>query len=167
MTGWMGIGLIRACLRRDRRSLLETLAQQLEGEINPYWNTNRGEDRRPSPQPGVENPYWRLDPMPVNDPDGEPLGHALHMVVYPGVERDPDAVGSPALAADEPFRMLEMAHFETTAAVDAFGKEFNGYLVPGLLGSPNWLRRWHGWKDCLLSGKRSKGTKLKRTRTLN
>jgi hypothetical protein len=114
----------------------ETLAQQLEGEINPYWNTDGEKIEDPAPQPGVENPYWRLDPIPVNDPDGEPLGHALHMVVYPGVERDPDAVGSPAMAADEAFRMLEMAHFETTAAVDAFGKEFNGYLVPGLLDGP-------------------------------
>lgn len=114
----------------------ETLAQQLEGEINPYWNTDGEKIEDPAPQPGVENPYWRLDPIPVNDPDGEPLGYALHLVVYPGVERDPDAVGSPALAPDEPFRMLEMAHFETTAAVDAFGKEFNGYLVPGLLDGP-------------------------------
>ena len=27
-------------------------------------------------------------------------------------------------------------HFETTAAADKFGKEFNGYLVPGLLDGP-------------------------------
>jgi len=114
----------------------ETLAQQLEGEINPYWNTDGEKIEDPAPQPAVENPYWRLDPIPVNDPEGEPIGHALHMVVYPGVERDPDAVGSPAMSADEPFRMLEMAHFETTAAVDAFGKEFNGYLIPGLLDGP-------------------------------
>ncbi len=114
----------------------ETLAQQLEGEINPYWNTDGEKIEDPMPQPAVENPYWRLDPIPVNDPEGEPLGHALHMVVYPGVERDPDAVGSPAMAEDEPLRILEMAHFETTEAVDAFGKEFNGYLIPGLLEGP-------------------------------
>jgi hypothetical protein len=114
----------------------ETLAQQLEGEINPYWNTDGEKIEDPAPQPEVENPYWRLDPIPVNDPEGEPLGHALHMVVYPGVERDPDAVGSPAMAADEPFKMLEMAHFETTEAVDRFGKDFNGYLIPGLLEGP-------------------------------
>ncbi|MEZ4672240.1 MAG: hypothetical protein R3E39_30405 [Anaerolineae bacterium] len=113
----------------------ETLAQRLEGEINPYWNTNGEKIEDPAPQPAVENPYWRLDPIPVNDPEGEPLGHALHMVVYPGVERDPDAVGSPAMA-DEPFRMLEMAHFETPEAVDKFGKDFNGYLIPGLLEGP-------------------------------
>jgi|GEM_PF-521131 len=114
----------------------ETLAQRLEGEINPYWNTDGEKIEDPTPQPAVENPYWRLDTIPVNDPEGEPLGYALHMVVYPGVERDPDAVGSPAMSADEPFKMLEMAHFETTAAVDAFGKEFNGYLIPGLLDGP-------------------------------
>jgi len=114
----------------------ETLAQRLEGEINPYWNTDGEKIEEPAPQPGAENPYWRLDPIPVNDLEGEPLGHALHMVVYPGVERDPDAVGSPTITADEPFKMLEMAHFETTAAVDAFGKEFNGYLIPGLLDGP-------------------------------
>lgn len=114
----------------------ETLAQRLEGEINPYWNTDGEKIEDPAPQREVENPYWRLDPIPVNDPDGEPLGHALHMVVYPGVERDPDAVGSPAMAVDEPFRMLEMAHFETTEAVDRFGKDFNSYLIPGLLEGP-------------------------------
>jgi hypothetical protein len=114
----------------------ETLAQQLEGEINPYWNTDGEKIEEPAPQTEVENPYWRLDPIPVNDPDGEPLGHALHMVVYPGVERDPDAVGSPAMTADEPFRMLEMAHFETPEAVDRFGKDFNSYLIPGLLDGP-------------------------------
>ncbi len=114
----------------------ETLAQQLEGEINPYWNTDGEKIENPAPQPEVENSYWRLDPIPVNDPDGEPLGHALHMVVYPGVERDPDAVGSPAMAADEPFKMLEMAHFESPEAVDKFGKDFNSYLIPGLLDGP-------------------------------
>lgn len=101
----------------------ETLAQQLEGETIP------------EPE-AVENPYWRMETLPVNDPDGEPLGHALHMVVYPHVEHDPERIGAPAMAADEPFRMLEMAHFETTEAADRFGKEFNGYLMPGLLEGP-------------------------------
>ncbi|KXK54698.1 MAG: hypothetical protein UZ13_00060 [Chloroflexi bacterium OLB13] len=111
----------------------ETLAQQLEGEINPYWNT----DGETIPEPeGVVNPYWRMDTLPVNDPDGKPLGHALHMVVYPNIEHDPDAVGTPAMAADEPFQMLEIAHFETIGAVDRFSKEFNGYLMPGLLEGP-------------------------------
>ncbi|MEZ4666564.1 MAG: hypothetical protein R3E39_01370 [Anaerolineae bacterium] len=114
----------------------ETLAQRLEGEINPYWNTDGEKIEDPAPQPGVENPYWRLDPIPVNDPDGESLGHALHMVVYPGVERDPDTSGNPVMPEDEPFKMLEMAHFESPGAADKFGKEFNGYLIPGLLDGP-------------------------------
>ncbi|MBZ0280784.1 MAG: hypothetical protein K8L97_08575 [Anaerolineae bacterium] len=114
----------------------ETLAQQLEDEINPYWNTDGEKIEDPVPQAEVENPYWRLDTLPVNDPAGEPLGHALHMVVYPGLERNPEAVSSPAMPEDEPFRMLEMAHFETTAAADKFGKEFNGYLIPGMLDGP-------------------------------
>jgi hypothetical protein len=114
----------------------ETLAQQLQNEINPYWNTDGEKIEDPAPQMGVENPYWRLDSIPVNDQDEEPLGHALHMVVYPGVERDPDAAGSPAMLEGEPCRMLEMAHFETTTEADKFGKEFNGYLIPGLLDGP-------------------------------
>ncbi len=112
----------------------ETLAQQLENETNPYWNTE-GEVIDEPEQP-AQNPYWRLDTIPVNDPEGEPLGHALHMVVYDGVEHDPERVGTPPMAEDEPFRMLEMAHFETTEAADKFGKEFNGYLMPGLLEGP-------------------------------
>jgi hypothetical protein len=111
----------------------ETLAQRLEGEINPYWNT----DGETIPEPAAaDNPYWRMETLPVNDPDGEPLGHALHMVVYPNVEHDPERVGTPVMAEDEPFRMLEMAHFETNEAADRFGVEFNGYLMPGLLEGP-------------------------------
>jgi len=122
--------------RQGPQDRFETLAQQLEGEINPYWNTDGEKIEDSAPQREVENPYWRLDPIPVNDPDGEPLGHALHMVVYPNVEHDPEVVGSPAMAADEPFKMLEMAHFESPEAVDKFGKDFNGYLIPGLLDGP-------------------------------
>ncbi|QPC83617.1 hypothetical protein G4Y79_04335 [Phototrophicus methaneseepsis] len=81
-------------------------------------------------------PYWRLEALPVHDLEGEPLGHALHIVVYDGVQHDPETVGSPPIVDDEPFRMLEMAHFETTEAADKFGKEFNGYLMPGLLEGP-------------------------------
>lgn len=40
------------------------------------------------------------------------------------------------MAADEPFKMLEMAHFESSEAVDKFGKDFNGYLIPELLDGP-------------------------------
>ncbi len=114
----------------------ETLAQQLESEINPYWNTAGEQIEDPTPEARVEYPYWRLDPIPVSEPNGEPLGQALHMVVYPAVERNPDAVGSPTMATDEPFKLLEMAHFETSEAVDKFSKEFNSFLVPGLLDGP-------------------------------
>ena len=114
----------------------ETLAQQLENETNPYWNTEGEVIDEPEPEPSAQNPYWRLDTIPVNDPEGEPLGHALHIVVYDGIEHDPERVGTPPMAEDEPFRMLEMAHFETTEAADKFGKEFNGYLMPGLLEGP-------------------------------
>jgi hypothetical protein len=34
------------------------------------------------------------------------------------------------------FSILEMAHFETTEAADKFGREFNGYLMPGVLEGP-------------------------------
>lgn len=112
----------------------ETLAQQLEGEINPYWNTD-GENIQ-DPLPTVENPYWRLDMLPMNNPEGEPLGQALYMVVYSNIGQKPGSVGDPAIPQEEPFRMLEMAHFETTAAADKFGKEFNGYLMPGVLDGP-------------------------------
>ena len=113
----------------------ETLAQQLEGEINPYWNT--AGDRIEDPvRPAVENPYWRLDTLPVNDLDGQSLGHALQMVVYPGIEHDSDRVDTPLISQDEPFKILEMAHFETTAAADKFGQEFKGYLMPGVLDGP-------------------------------
>src|SRR5690606_11603423 len=37
---------------------------------------------------------------------------------------------------DEPFKMLEMAHFQTTEAADRFGKEFHSYLVPGMVDGP-------------------------------
>ncbi len=135
--GWLdGNRLDTRLFRQGPPDRFDTLAQQLEGEINPYWNTESEKIEDPTSQLAVENPYWRLDPISVNDLDGEPLGHALHMVVYPGVEHDPDTVGSPAMAADEPFRMLEMAHFDTIEAVDKFGKDFNGYLIPGLLDGP-------------------------------
>ena len=79
-------------------------------------------------------PRWQMATLPVSDPDGQPLGYALHMVVYPDGERDLNADDD--LAADTPARVLEMAHFDTTAAVDRFTREFNGYLMPGLLEGP-------------------------------
>ena len=81
----------------------------------------------------VDVPHWRFDTLPVNDPDGEPLGQSLHMLVYPNLEHDPE---SPAISPDEPFRMLEVAHFETDEAAEKFIADFNGYLMPGLLEGP-------------------------------
>jgi hypothetical protein len=114
----------------------ETLARQLEGEINPYWNTDGEKIQDPLPEAAAENPYWRLDTLLVNNPEGEPLGQALHMVVYPGIESNSDMSDIAAIPQEEPFRMLEMAHFVTTAAADKFGQEFNGYLMPGVLDGP-------------------------------
>ena len=107
-----------------------TLAQQLDGEVNPYWNV------ADETETVIENPYWRLDTIPVNDPEDEPLGHALHMVVYDGVAQNPDQIGTPTLSENQPFRMLEMTHFETTEDADKFGKEFKGYLIPDVLEGP-------------------------------
>jgi len=111
----------------------ETLAQQLDGETNPYWNTE-GEDM-PEPE-SVENPYWRLETVRANNPDGEQIGHALQMVVYPNIEQPTDEMGAPEIPNDEPFQILEMAHFETPEDADKFSKEFRGYLMPGLLEGP-------------------------------
>jgi hypothetical protein len=84
---------------------------------------------------GSDNPpRWQMATLPVNNPDGQPLGYALHMVVYPDGDRALNAEDD--LAADTPARVLEMAHFETTAAADKFSQEFRGYLLPGVLDSP-------------------------------
>lgn len=133
----------------NRETPLTELAENALGESWQAWNMsdiNRfmagrpqevdPADWQPEPRAAVVNPYWRMETLPVNDPDGEPLGHSLHMVVYDGVEHDPEMVGTPTIPDDEPFRMLEMAHFETTEAADKFGVEFNGYLMPGLLEGP-------------------------------
>ena len=111
----------------------ETLAQQLEDETNPYWNTDSEDNLAPQP---VDNPYWRLDTVRANNPDGEQIGYALHMVVYPNLEKPEETVGVPDIPDDEPFQMLEMAHFATPEDVDKFSKEFKGYLMPGLLDGP-------------------------------
>jgi len=114
----------------------ETLAQQLENEINPFWNTD-GEGRNVNSVGQEPAPHWQLETLPVIDPQGQPLGHALHMMVYPEVPQDSEAAHDPALRTDEPFQMLEMAHFETTEAADDFKQAFQGYLVPGLMEGPD------------------------------
>ena len=57
-------------------------------------------------------------------------------MVYPAIERDTDRGETPPIPQDEPFKILEMAHFETAAAADKFGQEFKGYLMPGVLDGP-------------------------------
>lgn len=117
----------------------ESLAQQLDSEINPYWNTDGDVIEQPTAQsqPDIENPAWRLDTLRVNDSDGEPLGYALHMVVYPDVASDLDGQGTSSFSETESVKMLEMAHFETPEAADTFSQEFNGYLMPGVMEGPD------------------------------
>jgi hypothetical protein len=114
----------------------ETLAHQLEDDLNPFWNIGGEIVQRPLDFE-EHTPYWQLETLPVNDPQGEPLGHALHMVVYPEVDQDSAAAHDPALRTDEPFQLLEMAHFDTVEAVDDFKQEFNGYLAPGIMKGPD------------------------------
>ena len=113
----------------------ETLAQRLEGEINPYWNTDGESFDDPEPEP-TENPYWRMETVRANNPDGEQIGHTLQMVVYSNMEQPSDEVGAPDIPDDEPFKILEMAHFESPEDADKFSKEFRSYIVPGLLDGP-------------------------------
>lgn len=90
-----------------------------------------------APAVEVESPLWRFDTLPVNDPAGQPLGHALHMVVYPTLAHDPDGVGIPAAAGDRPVQMIEMAHFPTEKQAQAFIADFTGYLIPGVVEGPD------------------------------
>lgn len=110
----------------------ETLAKCLQDEPNPFWNTDGEVIDDPDPELATENPYWRLDALPVNDTGGKPLGHALHMVVYPDV---PDGMHI-EIVEDTPFKMMEMAHFETEKQMENFSKDFREYLMPGVLEGP-------------------------------
>ncbi len=74
--------------------------------------------------------------MRANNPDGEQIGHALQMVVYPNIEQPTNEIGAPEIPDDESFQILEMAHFETSEDADKFSKKFRGYLMPGLLDEP-------------------------------
>lgn len=108
----------------------ETLAQRLEGEINPYWNTSGEVIESPDLLPAQierENSYCHLDRRDVVDPDGEKLGQAMYCTVFPDAK-------DPVPDFDTPLRaqVLEMAHFETPEAADKFETEFHGYLIPGL-----------------------------------
>lgn len=80
---------------------------------------------------GDAAPYWRLDAMPVNDPEGNALGQALFIVRYPDVEQ-----GVVAPPGDAHFEMLEMAHFKDEKDAAAFGRDFHSHLVPGIIDGP-------------------------------
>jgi hypothetical protein len=105
----------------------ETLAQRLEGEVNPYWNTDGEKIEDPVPQPEHENPYWRLDRREAIDPDGDKLGQAMFCTVFPDT-KDP----IPDFDTPQRAQVLEIAHFATAGAADKFEQDFRGYLIPGL-----------------------------------
>ena len=86
----------------------ETLAERMQDEPNPFWNADGEVIEEPEVEVTVKNPYWRLDSLPVNDPDGKPLGQALQIVVYPDVA---DGMHE-EIAEYMPFQMMKVAHFE-------------------------------------------------------
>lgn len=92
----------------------ETLAQQLQGEINPYWNTSG------TPVDDTEPPRWHMQTLPVNDPDDAGESHALHMV-----RQDDDAL-----------KRLEVMRFATEEQAQQFREEFMEYIIPGVLDGP-------------------------------
>ena len=110
----------------------ETLAERLQDEPNPFWNTDGEVIEEPETEVTVETPYWRLDSLPVHDPEGNSLGQALHIVVYPGVA---DGIQE-EIDGDTPFQMMEMAHFETEQQMENFTKDFRIYLMPDVLEGP-------------------------------
>lgn len=59
-------------------------------------------------QEATHTPYWRLDSLPVNDPDGNALGHSLHIVVYPDIPNGQHL----DISEDTSFQIMEVAHFE-------------------------------------------------------
>jgi len=136
----------------------ETLAQRLEGEINPYWNTS-GEriesppDETQEPgsweellaaetdeQPEPERHYWQMHYRPVETPDGEKLGTALFVTEFPQLPPDFDDYidenGMDDTVYPTEARTLEMAHFADEKDAAKFDAEFRGYLVPDVLDGP-------------------------------
>ncbi|MDX2136492.1 MAG: hypothetical protein SF123_00230 [Chloroflexota bacterium] len=121
----------------------ETLAQQLRDERNPFWNTDGDNPRTPDtdvssadPPPAFDR-LWHVHDRPVETPDGTSRGHALYLTYYPDIHQDQFADGSFS-DADYPThaKTLEMARFETAAQAQTFGKEFERYIVPGVLDPP-------------------------------
>jgi len=136
----------------------ETLAQRLQGDINPYWNTSG--ERIESPPDETQEPgsweallaaqtddepapdahYWQMHYRPVETPEGEPLGTALFVTEFPQLPTDFDAYidenGMDDTVYPTEARTLEMAHFADEKDAAKFDAEFRGYLVPGLLDGP-------------------------------
>jgi hypothetical protein len=105
--------------RKGPPDRFETLAERLIKENDPDFEA-------------VDNPHWRFDTLPINDPEGQELGVALHMVRYPTVEAQPNIIGSPSIPDDALFELLEVAHFPTKDQADVFVDRFVGYLSDDL-----------------------------------
>jgi len=114
----------------------ETLAQQLEGEINPYWNIDG--EQIDDPEPPAH--YWQMQHRPAQTPDGQPLGVALFVTEFPDLPPDFDAYieqhGMDDSLYPSQARTLEVAHFADAVEARKFEAEFRGYLIPGLLDGP-------------------------------
>ena len=114
----------------------ETLAQQLQGEPNPYGNTDG--EKLEDPEPPAH--YWQVQHRPAQTPDGQPLGVALFVTEFPDLPPDFDALVERDGMDDSLYpsraRTLEMAHFTDAAEARKFEAEFRGYLIPGLLDGP-------------------------------
>jgi len=97
-----------------------------EGPPDPF-PTRREAEMAAEP----DTPDWRLDPRETVTPDGEPLGVALFMTVYP------DAAGdAPPPNETTRVRQLELGHFPDADAADRFADDFRGHLAPGVLDGP-------------------------------
>jgi hypothetical protein len=145
----------------------ETLAQRLEGEINPYWNISGEWIESPfdetqelptvAREPGSwdalvaqqqdlvasaqESHYWQMHHRPVETPDGDRLGTALFVTEFPQLPPDfgeyVEEWGIDDTIYPTEARTLEMAHFDSEQDACKFEAEFRGYLVPGLLEGPD------------------------------
>jgi hypothetical protein len=152
--------------RRGPYDNFETLAQRLEGEVNPYWNTSGEQIETPdetqelpavAPEPGSwdelvavqrdqvepdqpERHYWQMHYCPVETPEGEPLGTALFVTEFPQLPPDfddyIDEFGMDDTVYPTEARTVEMAHFASEADAAKFDAEFRSYLVPDLLDAP-------------------------------
>lgn len=97
--------------------------------------------RLPEPEPAEAPAYWQIHLRPAQAPDGQPLGHAMFMTVFPELPPDFDRIVDEQGMDDTMYpshaRTLEMAHFATEREADRFEQDFRGYLVPGLLDGPD------------------------------